>query len=465
MSKKIIKLAILLPAVVGLSLLLIATGYKLVRYTVVEEQKALVHSIAQNILPALLVNDTVQVQAALKALEEYPGVESAELIGAQGASIASYSRGGAIDDNQISTFELASASEDLNQVYLTAPITFDSLIVANLHIAVNLWPSYLKIITWLGIFLIIPSVIYVLIKQFRVKLRFERIEETYHNSNISSIQDFEINKVFKDAILESDITIEYQPIKRLSDGGVFGMEVIVCWRHPSGQTIYASPSDFFDLVDKNNFFVPFERWLFETACSQAAEWQHRYGPLVMSINTTLNQLNNPTFTKMVRSVCEETQFPHQLLEFEISEKLISNSLHNSINRISEIYREGFSTTINCFGLSNDCSEFIKNRQTRKIKIDKNLVKRIIADENVFNLVESIISQVDAGDMQIMADGVDSLEQALNLKNLGCILGQGSYFGSPMSANAFELLLKNRINDSSIKNKLISENSNFSSVSI
>jgi hypothetical protein len=93
----------------------------------------------------------------------YPGIQTAELISSEGASLASFSRDSHLIDPSIQGFELASASDDPQQLHVMAPLTFDSLIVANLHIAVNLWPIYLRIMMWGGILLMIPSVIYVLV--------------------------------------------------------------------------------------------------------------------------------------------------------------------------------------------------------------------------------------------------------------------------------------------------------------
>ena len=177
MNKKFIKIAVLTPTLIAALVVVSVFAFQVVRHILVEENELLVHSVAQSILPALLINDTQQVEAMMKALESYPGVQTAELISAEGASIASYARAGEYLDPLSPTFELASAANDSNQVHVMAPITFDSLIVANLHIAVNLWPIYLRIMTWLGVLLIVPSAMYVLVKQLRIKVRFEKISK------------------------------------------------------------------------------------------------------------------------------------------------------------------------------------------------------------------------------------------------------------------------------------------------
>jgi len=276
MNKKIIKLAVVVPALLGALVIASVLTFNAVRHVIIEENEVLVHSVAQSILPALLVNDTQQVEALVKALESYPGIESAELISSQGASIASYARSGHALDPTSTSFELASANEDQNEVHVMAPITFDSVIVANLHIAVNLWPAYLRIMTWLGVLLIVPSILYVLIKQFRIKLRIEKAPG--NGGPGGGGNSFNVTQAVNQAMQDSDISLEFQPIQRMSDSGLFGMEVQVCWNHPSGQTLHISPSDFISFAEKSGICLPFDDWLLANALEQAAAWQHQHGP-------------------------------------------------------------------------------------------------------------------------------------------------------------------------------------------
>jgi EAL domain-containing protein (putative c-di-GMP-specific phosphodiesterase class I) len=440
MNKKI-KLAVLTAAVVGGLVLFSVLIFGLVRHKLIQDNEALVHSVAQSILPALMVNDSAQVQALMKALESYPGIEFAELINADGAPIATYARADQHFDSMSSSFELASAGDDANQVHVMAPITFDSLIVANLHIAVNLWPTYIRIMIWIGVLLIVPSVIYVLIKQFQLKLRFERVASGgLGGPKWPKDKEFEINHAVKDAMIDADISIEFQPIKRMSDGGVFGMEVVVCWRHPSGQTLYVSPSNFVALAKKSGFFLPFDDWLISTACAQAAEWQHRFGPLVLMLNITADQLKDTAFAKKIRDICEKTQYPHQLLELQISETALSPNTQEVCDAIQSLAQEGLGVSLERFGLSNESLALLDALPIRKIKLDSRMTKRIGHDDAVLQLVRAMISHSLAKNVQVMADGIETQSQLDLLKSMGCSLGQGSYMTPPLSASNFSAFL-------------------------
>lgn len=443
MSKKIIKLVVFVPALLGTLVLSSVLVFNAVRQSIIENNEALVHSVAQSILPALLVNDTQQVEALMKALEGYPGIESAELVSSVGAPIASYVKNGQTLDPAAASFELASAPDDPNHLHVMAPITFDSVIVANLHIAVNLWPTYLRIITWLGILLIVPSVIYVVIKQLRLKLRFEVVGKSGGSGPGQGGGPFDLNHSVKLAMSEADISLEYQPIQRMSDGGLFGMEVVVCWRHPSGQTLHVSPSDFVTLAEKDGICVPFDDWLLITACEQAASWQHQYGPLILTLNISPTQFNDKNFAKKIRYICAEAQYPHQLLELEVNESVIARQQQGALASVATFAEQGLSITVDGFGLSQCSLDLLEALPVSKVKLDRKLINRVAWDEQIFDLIDTTIKHAVLNDVQVMADGLELVEQHEKLQSMGCILGQGALFSAPMTAREFELFLASR----------------------
>lgn len=443
MSKKVLKFTAVASVFVGTLVVASVFAFNAVRHFLIEDNEMLAHAVAQSILPALLVNDTHQVESMMRALESYPGIESAELLSAEGASIASYAKAGHAIDPMSAGFELASAATDPNQVHVMAPITFDSLIVGNLHLAVNLWPTYLRIMTWLGLLLMVPTVTYVLVKQFRIKLRFEKVHKADGDSSSRGEGVFDVEQAVSVAMRDADISLDYQPIQRMSDGGLFGMEVLVCWHHPSGQTIHVSPADFVTLAQKNDICVSFDDWLISTACQQAVAWQHQFGPLVLTINISETQFMSPTFASKVRDVCVQTQYPHQLLELEVNESVLARCSDRGLASIQKFSELGLSVTVDKFGLSRNSSELIGLLPIQKVKLDRNLVKCVGRDAQVEQFLDEIIALALSQDVQVMVEGVDMLGQHARLQKMGCILGQGAYFSAPLTASAFESFLATR----------------------
>ena len=438
--KRSIRLFLLVPTV---ALLIAATCYlsfKAIEQSIIEENEALVHSVAQSLMPALLAGDTQQVDDLLKTLEKNPSIQTAELISGSGIPLASYVRDGAMQETEQMQFALASSEDTLSkrQLHVMAPLTFDTQILANLHIAINLWPAYLRIIQWLGVLLIVPSALFVLVKKQRIKIRLEKV----FNDSGAGPDSFNVEQALKDALHESDISVEYQPVKRLADRGIFGAEVVICWKHPSGQTIHVSPADFIALAERSGLFLPFGNWVMETACKQMANWQRQHGPLVLSINISPSQLKDANFYQTLRQICASTQYPHQLIEFEMNEAVLLRQT-NALADIEAFTQQGMSLTIDGFGLSPRAQELLQGFSIHKIKFAPQLIKNIAHDPEMRAFVDELAGVALAHDVQIMADGLHNEQQTQEAVKLGCTLGQGAYFSPPMSSRQFEDLLVNQ----------------------
>lgn len=445
--KKSIRLFLLAPAAALLATAACYAGFKAIERSIIEDNEALVHSMAQTILPALLAGDGQQVDHVLKTLANNPGVETAELVSSAGIPLASYVRDAeALDPSQIQ-FALASADESLGAhgLHVMAPLTFDTQILANLYIAVNLWPAYFRWIQWLGAFLLVSSVLYVGVKRARLSIRFEKI----FNSPDSDDGSFNIDHALEDALEQSDISIEYQPIHRMSDKGMFGAEVVVCWKHPSGQTLHISPADFIALAERSGLFLPFGNWVLETACKQFAVWQRQHGPLVLSLNISPSQLKDEAFLQKVLDVSASSQYPHQLIEFEINESDLLR-LPDAIADVQAFVQQGMSLTLDGFGLSSRSAELMESLPIHKIKFAGQLIKNVVHDAEMLSHVEMFAKRALAHEVQIMVDGLHDQAQTDVMQRLGCVFGQGPYMGHALSVKQFEALLVQQMHGSFVR---------------
>ena len=443
--KKSIRLFLLAPVVALLSFAACYAGFKAFERSIIEDNEALVHSMAQSILPALLADDAQQVDLVLKRLASNPGIQTAELVSSAGVPLASYVRDAEALDPLQTQFALASAAESLGThgLHVMAPLTFDTQILANLHIAVNLWPAYLRLIQWLGALLILSSVLYVVVKRVHLKIRFEKIS---NSAGSDADGPFNIDHALDDALVESDISIEYQPINRMSDNGMFGAEVVVCWKHPSGQTLHISPADFIALAEKSGLFLPFGNWVLETACKQFAVWQRQHGPLILSINIASSQLQDVDFLQKVLDVSTSSQYPHQLIEFEINESDLLR-LPTAMADVQAFVQQGMSLTLDGFGMSARSAELMESLPLHKIKFAGQLIKNVADDADMLSHVELLANRALAHGVQIMADGLHDQAQTKVMQKLGCVFGQGPFMGHALSVKQFEALLVQQMHGS------------------
>lgn len=427
---------------VAVAFALAATGAGIVvQNHLVEESEQLAQTVAQSLLPALLANDATQVNSVLKSLEAYPGVVRIELVSSEGAPIATFARlGEHLNPSLGYEFELASADSQNDDLQVVAPITYDTLILANLHIAVNLWPTYLRLISWIGLLLIVPSAVYIWVKKSNIKIRMEAIVKS--DSGFRGDPTFDMSAILQQAMDDADIKVEFQPVERSVDGGIFGIDPVVTWHHPSGQTLHLSPADFVGLTKKWELFLPVEHWIWETACRSAAAWQRQYGPLVMSFNLSAEQLTSPDLFDAIHAICEKTHYPHQLLEFEVSEAVLSKV--GTPKELAQMFTDhGWRLTLGHFGLGRYSQDYIEHLSIGRVKLDAKLVANIDRDEQIQNWVGKIADLCHGRDIQMASDGVHRQSQKQILQEMGCDLLKGGLVSGALSVEQFEKLLQTR----------------------
>lgn len=404
---------------------------------IINDTEVLVQEMAQSILPSLLAGDEREVARLIRTFEAHPSIQSAELISGSGATLAAYSRDGLMPDIGQEQFALASiATADTGQhLYVTAPLTFDTQILANLHIAVNLWAAYVSLFQWMGLLLLVLSAIYVLFQRLKFKIRIERV----FRHDDSDYGDFNVNEALQTAMRDADMTIEYQPIKRLSDRGVWGAEVVVCWKHPSGQTLYVTPADFIALAECSGLSLPFETWILESACQQMARWQHKYGPLILSLGISSSQFKSTEFYTSVRKICDASHYPYQLIDFQINESTLLQQQDGS-KYVEDLAQKGVNFTVLKFGLSPHSQEILTNCAIQKVKFSGQLIRNIEHDQEMHAFVQELSKLASQKDVQLTADGLHSESQLELILRMGGVLGQGPLIGQPMSSKQFEALL-------------------------
>lgn len=424
--------------VVLFAILVCGFGFLQLRNALIESKEQLAVSFAQNILQALMRNDTQQVNALMKSLEGVVGVQLAELVASDGQTLASYSRTGQpVDVAQQAQFELATHLDD-SRLHIMVPVSFDTQIIANLYLSIDLWASCAPYFAGFGAVLLVFATLYALVRQRNIKIRIEK------NGRPPSPGDggetFNVDKAMREALKDADITLKYLPIMRLADEGLFGVEVLVSWLHPSGQRLNISPADFIALAEKSGMFLPFGSWVMTTACHQAAVWQHQHGPLALSLNLSASQLQNWSLIGQIREVCVTAQFPHQFIEFEVNEALLLRQPELMKQAVQNWVDQGMSLTLDRFGSTHQSVALLQSLPIRKIKLDPKLLDFACENSESSGTLQMVTAFATAMNVNVTADGIESAAQRQSLFNMGCVLGQGTYCGKAMSAEEFSEFL-------------------------
>ena len=237
---------------------------------------------------------------------------------------------------------------------------------------------------------------------------------------------------------KNEFIVHYQPQVDGVTGKLIGMEALVRWQHPIMGLI--SPYKFIPLAERTGLIVPLDRWVMKRAMTQRVEW-HKMGfnAGILALNLSIQQLQENDFIKMLDSLIEETKMKPEWLEFEVTEGQIMRNPKEAIEVLNKIRLRGMELAIDDFGTGYSSLSYLKNFPIDKLKIDQSFIRDIPKDKDDIAITKSIISQSQNLHLNIIAEGVETMEQKKFLINNGCKHIQGYLYAKPMEAEMLERL--------------------------
>ncbi|MDT8448021.1 MAG: EAL domain-containing protein [bacterium] len=239
------------------------------------------------------------------------------------------------------------------------------------------------------------------------------------------------------AITGGELKLMYQPLVDARTGELKGMECLVRWLHPDQGLI--PPAEFIPIAEETGLILPISRRVLEMACRQLKRWQ-REGLLKIpvAVNFSIRQFQVPQLVQEVSGVLEKTGLEPQYLEIEITEGLAIEDIHSTISILQEFAAMGIHASIDDFGTGYSSLSYLQALPVTKLKIDRAFVSGIMEDSRI---ARSVISLGRSLELQIVAEGVETAEQARLLKRLGCEYLQGYFFSKPLWPKEMEAILK------------------------
>lgn len=251
------------------------------------------------------------------------------------------------------------------------------------------------------------------------------------------------------AIERDEFRIYYQPKVRLESGELFGVEALVRWEHPERGLLL--PEQFVPLAEETGLINQLGLWVLEEACHQARDWQERYphrAPLGMSVNLSAKQIQQPDLIEKVAGVLCETGLDPSCLVLEISERVMMEDAEYTIGRLEELKDLNVRLALDDFGTGYCSLAHLEHFPLDVLKIDRLFVSREEEDAAGAVIVSTILAMAHSLGLAVIAEGVETAEQAIRLQELGCDIAQGYYFAKPLTSEAMdEMLAKRRLPDS------------------
>ena len=240
----------------------------------------------------------------------------------------------------------------------------------------------------------------------------------------------------------TEFVVHYQPLIHLKTGHIAGFEALVRWQHPVRGLV--RPDQFIPIAEQTGLIIPIGEWVLHQACQQTYQWQQQFpqhASLIISVNLSGKQFGLVDLTKRVERVLTQTQLAPNRLKLEVTETVVMKDFKTAIDLLLELKSLDIKLSMDDFGTGYSSFEYLTRFPMDTLKIDKSFVGEMDHQAEKIAIVETIISLSHHLHMDVIAEGVETLEQLKLLHQLNCEYGQGYFFAKPLPANEAETLLK------------------------
>lgn len=235
----------------------------------------------------------------------------------------------------------------------------------------------------------------------------------------------------RQALAEERFVLHYQPKVDLASGRVIGMEALIRWPHPDGHLV--PPLAFIPVAEELGLIVELGAWVLDTACRQARAWGQAGFQTAVCVNISPLQFAHPGFVQAVRACLHEAGLPASQLELELTEGLLLADVAQTQTTLAELRRLGVRVSIDDFGTGYSSLGYLKEFEVDTLKIDRSFVQDITTSRRESGLVAAVLALGRFLNLQVIAEGVETAEQARILLDLGCPWMQGYHFSRPLPA--------------------------------
>lgn len=261
------------------------------------------------------------------------------------------------------------------------------------------------------------------------------VPDMYSKSLDRIILENELRKSVK----EGHFILEYQPKVNLEKEEIVGFEALVRWQHPDLGRI--PPDKFISLAEETKIIIPIGEWILEEAFKKARQIQDiRVLPITVAVNLSAVQLESPDLIPFVQTLMEKTGIDPATIEMEVTESSFADRLEMSA-ALRQLRDLGFVVSIDDFGTGFSSFSYIKEFPAETVKIDRSFVRDIETSENSRAIIQAIVTMADTAGMKVIAEGIETAEQADIVKQLGCKEGQGYYYSRPVPSSEVPKLIE------------------------
>ncbi len=257
-----------------------------------------------------------------------------------------------------------------------------------------------------------------------------------------AVRRLRLENDLRSAIEREQLEVHFQPVVNVSNGGIVGFEALLRWQHPEFGMV--APTEFISLAEETGLIVPIGAWVLRTTCMQAYRWQTAgAAPLRVAVNLSSVQFRHSDLTETIRSALQESRLDPGWLDLEVTESTLMSHMDSAISTMRELKELGLMLSMDDFGTGYSSLSCLKHFPLDTLKIDQSFVRDIATDPSDAAIVTAIGAMAVSLNMDVIAEGVETMEQLQFLAAHDCHKAQGYLFSPPVTAEGVLLMLTDR----------------------
>ena len=247
-----------------------------------------------------------------------------------------------------------------------------------------------------------------------------------------------LERSLRHALDRNEFIVHYQPIVEIATGRIVGAEALVRWKRDD---VIVQPDDFIPIAEECNLVIPLGEWVMRTACDQMKRW-HAAGhdDLRIAVNLSPRQLQQRELVSTVERILAESGLPASSLDLEITETAAMQNAELTLSVLQRLKEMGVRISIDDFGTGYSSLSYLKRFPIDTVKIDQDFVRDLVHDAGDAAIISAVISIARALELNVVAEGVETVEQLAFLRQERCELVQGFLHSAPVTADEFESVL-------------------------
>jgi EAL domain-containing protein (putative c-di-GMP-specific phosphodiesterase class I) len=250
-----------------------------------------------------------------------------------------------------------------------------------------------------------------------------------------AVAKLRLENELKQALARNEFELYFQPLVYLADETLSGFEALIRWNSPLRGPV--GPDQFLKLAEEAGLIIAIGHWVVGAAVRSFATFQRAFGPsrdLFIAINVTKHYLHDDQFLDDLAGGAEAYGLKPKQIKIELTESVLIDDTEGAITWIKRCKQLGFRVSIDDFGTGYSSLGYLHRLPVDELKIDKSFVETMIIDHRSMAVVKAIVGLSEGLDLKVVAEGIETKEQADALRELGCVYGQGYRFARPLTAD-------------------------------